>query len=255
MSHNIFFIDNETNVVASVESALSKNGWRFQTAGSYGEAMPILRNSCFDLYLVDLVLDEDSFGGAELVRALRGDATLNHPKSSPIVFMSQFLLESEALGASRGRKWVVVGDEYRVPRLQNWDELTGILLEILSHHQANVGATPGSGQGGGSPQKSVPPSGSGVRPSAMLPVAPSPSADPRTLLLALRDDFQILHTRVQVAKERARKLVMPMTAAPAHSLEARMALNDAVKGTEMAAELLKRAADSLAKLGSSIPPS
>jgi len=75
MSHKILIVDDEPNIVMSLEFLLKKEGFITETAGDGDAALEKARSFMPDLILLDVMMPKKS--GFEVCEILRADAALN----------------------------------------------------------------------------------------------------------------------------------------------------------------------------------
>jgi DNA-binding response OmpR family regulator len=75
MTHKILIVDDEPNIVMSLEFLLKKEGFVVETAGDGDAALEKVRGFVPDLMLLDVMMPKKS--GFEVCEILRADATYN----------------------------------------------------------------------------------------------------------------------------------------------------------------------------------
>ena len=75
MSHKILIVDDEPNIVMSLEFLLKKEGFLTETAGDGDVALEKVRTFMPDLVLLDVMMPKKS--GFEVCEILRSDAALS----------------------------------------------------------------------------------------------------------------------------------------------------------------------------------
>jgi DNA-binding NtrC family response regulator len=68
---NILVVDDEPMITDGLRLVLSEEGYRVQTATSFGEGRALLDRAAFDLVITDLQLPDDAQGGLALLRAVK----------------------------------------------------------------------------------------------------------------------------------------------------------------------------------------
>lgn len=76
MSHKILIVDDEPNIVMSLEFLLKKEGFEIDTAGDGDEALEKVHSFTPDLVLLDVMMPKKS--GFEVCEILRADAALTN---------------------------------------------------------------------------------------------------------------------------------------------------------------------------------
>lgn len=76
MTHKILIVDDEPNIVMSLEFLLKKEGFVVETAGDGDAALEKVRSFLPDLILLDVMMPKKS--GFEVCEVLRSDSALNH---------------------------------------------------------------------------------------------------------------------------------------------------------------------------------
>ena len=76
MTHKILIVDDEPNIVMSLEFLLKKEGFVIETAGDGDAALEKVRSFLPDLILLDVMMPKKS--GFEVCEVLRSDSALNH---------------------------------------------------------------------------------------------------------------------------------------------------------------------------------
>lgn len=76
MTHKILIVDDEPNIVMSLEFLLKKEGFVIETAGDGDAALEKVRSFMPDLILLDVMMPKKS--GFEVCEVLRSDSALNH---------------------------------------------------------------------------------------------------------------------------------------------------------------------------------
>ena len=76
MTHKILIVDDEPNIVMSLEFLLKKEGFVIETAGDGDAALEEVRSFLPDLILLDVMMPKKS--GFEVCEVLRSDSALNH---------------------------------------------------------------------------------------------------------------------------------------------------------------------------------
>jgi DNA-binding response OmpR family regulator len=78
MTHKILIVDDEPNIVMSLEFLLKKEGFTTETAGDGDVALDKVRSFVPDLMLLDVMMPKKS--GFEVCEILRADTTLSQPR-------------------------------------------------------------------------------------------------------------------------------------------------------------------------------
>ncbi len=78
MTHKILIVDDEPNIVMSLEFLLKKEGFVTETAGDGDMALDKVRSFVPDLMLLDVMMPKKS--GFEVCEILRADAMLKQPR-------------------------------------------------------------------------------------------------------------------------------------------------------------------------------
>lgn len=78
MSYKILIVDDEPNIVMSLEFLLKKEGFTTETAGDGDEALDKVRHFLPDLMLLDVMMPKKS--GFEVCEILRADTALRQPR-------------------------------------------------------------------------------------------------------------------------------------------------------------------------------
>lgn len=78
MSYKILIVDDEPNIVMSLEFLLKKEGFTTETAGDGDEALEKVRQFLPDLMLLDVMMPKKS--GFEVCEILRADTALRQPR-------------------------------------------------------------------------------------------------------------------------------------------------------------------------------
>ncbi len=78
MTHKILIVDDEPNIVMSLEFLLKKEGFTTETAGDGDMALDKVRSFVPDLMLLDVMMPKKS--GFEVCEILRADTTLSQPR-------------------------------------------------------------------------------------------------------------------------------------------------------------------------------
>ncbi len=76
MTHKILIVDDEPNIVMSLEFLLKKEGFVIETAGDGDAALEKVRSFSPDLILLDVMMPKKS--GFEVCEILRSDSALNN---------------------------------------------------------------------------------------------------------------------------------------------------------------------------------
>ena len=76
MTHKILIVDDEPNIVMSLEFLLKKEGFVIETAGDGDAALEKVRSFLPDLILLDVMMPKKA--GFEVCEVLRSDSALNH---------------------------------------------------------------------------------------------------------------------------------------------------------------------------------
>lgn len=77
MTHKILIVDDEPNIVMSIEFLLKKEGFATETAGDGEVALDKVRSFLPDLVLLDVMMPKKS--GFEVCEILRADTTIKQP--------------------------------------------------------------------------------------------------------------------------------------------------------------------------------
>lgn len=77
MTHKILIVDDEPNIVMSIEFLLKKEGFATETAGDGEVALDKVRSFQPDLVLLDVMMPKKS--GFEVCEILRADTTIKQP--------------------------------------------------------------------------------------------------------------------------------------------------------------------------------
>lgn len=78
MVHKILIVDDEPNIVMSIEFLLKKEGFTTETAGDGDAALEKVRSFVPDLILLDVMMPKKS--GFEVCEVLRSDTTAQQPR-------------------------------------------------------------------------------------------------------------------------------------------------------------------------------
>ena len=78
MTHKILIVDDEPNIVMSLEFLLKKEGFQIDTAGDGDAALDKVRSFSPDLVLLEVVIPKKS--GFEVCEILRADTAFAHLK-------------------------------------------------------------------------------------------------------------------------------------------------------------------------------
>lgn len=78
MTHKILIVDDEPNIVMSLEFLLKKEGFVTETAGDGDLALDKVRSFAPDLMLLDVMMPNKS--GFEVCEILRADTALRQPR-------------------------------------------------------------------------------------------------------------------------------------------------------------------------------
>ncbi len=78
MTHKILIVDDEPNIVMSIEFLLKKEGFTTETAGDGDVALDKIRSFVPDLVLLDVMMPKKS--GFEVCEILRADTGLTQPR-------------------------------------------------------------------------------------------------------------------------------------------------------------------------------
>ncbi len=78
MTHKILIVDDEPNIVMSLEFLLKKEGFQIDTAGDGDAALDKVRSFSPDLVLIDVMMPKKS--GFEVCEILRADTAFAHLK-------------------------------------------------------------------------------------------------------------------------------------------------------------------------------
>lgn len=78
MVHKILIVDDEPNIVMSIEFLLKKEGFTTETAGDGDAALEKVRSFVPDLILLDVMMPKKS--GFEVCEVLRSDTTARQPR-------------------------------------------------------------------------------------------------------------------------------------------------------------------------------
>jgi DNA-binding response OmpR family regulator len=78
MTHKILIVDDEPNIVMSIEFLLKKEGFATETAGDGELALDKVRSFLPDLVLLDVMMPKKS--GFEVCEILRADTTMKQPR-------------------------------------------------------------------------------------------------------------------------------------------------------------------------------
>jgi len=98
MSKTILIVDDEPNIVLSVEYLLKREGFEVRTAGDGQAAIEMLATSCPDLMILDVMMPRKN--GFEVCKEVRADPALS---GLPIILLSAKGREVEiAKGLSLG---------------------------------------------------------------------------------------------------------------------------------------------------------
>ncbi|MFZ9616345.1 MAG: response regulator transcription factor [Fluviibacter sp.] len=121
MTHKILIVDDEPNIVMSLEFLLKKEGFTTETAGDGDVALDKVRSFVPDLMLLDVMMPKKS--GFEVCEILRADTVLKQPK---IIMLTAKGRETEqAKGLALG------ADAYMLKPFSTKD-LVAKIREILS---------------------------------------------------------------------------------------------------------------------------
>ena len=83
MTKDVLIVDDETNILTSVEEVIRSMGHQAKTASSGKEALKILQQESFDLVLLDILMPKMS--GGQVLQKIRADKKLHNLK---VVFFS-----------------------------------------------------------------------------------------------------------------------------------------------------------------------
>ena len=78
MSKKVLIVDDEPNIVMSIEFLLKKEGFTTETAGDGDAALEKVRSFVPDLILLDVMMPKKS--GFEVCEVLRSDTTARQPR-------------------------------------------------------------------------------------------------------------------------------------------------------------------------------
>ena len=78
MTHKILIVDDEPNIVMSLEFLLKKEGFQIDTAGDGDAALDKVRSFLPDLVLLDVMMPKKS--GFEVCEILRADSAIRQPR-------------------------------------------------------------------------------------------------------------------------------------------------------------------------------
>lgn len=78
MTHKILIVDDEPNIVMSIEFLLKKEGFVTETAGDGDAALEKVRSFAPDLVLLDVMMPKKS--GFEVCEVLRSDTASHQPR-------------------------------------------------------------------------------------------------------------------------------------------------------------------------------
>jgi DNA-binding response OmpR family regulator len=83
MPKRILVVDDDENILSLERTILEKNGFSVTTAGSGEEALRLLKESSFDLVLLDVMMpDKDGF---EVCRLIKQDP---RTRTLPVIFLT-----------------------------------------------------------------------------------------------------------------------------------------------------------------------
>ena len=71
--HRLLVVDDEADLLDLLKAALSVNGWEVDTAGTAGEALPLIDKNTYDMAVLDVQLPGE-LSGQQLYQYLRGTA-------------------------------------------------------------------------------------------------------------------------------------------------------------------------------------
>jgi DNA-binding response OmpR family regulator len=77
MTHKILIVDDEPNILMSLEFLLKKEGFQIDTAGDGDAALDKVRSFAPDLILLDVMMPKKS--GFEVCEILRADSAIRQP--------------------------------------------------------------------------------------------------------------------------------------------------------------------------------
>ncbi len=78
MTHKILIVDDEPNILMSLEFLLKKEGFQIDTAGDGDAALDKVRSFAPDLILLDVMMPKKS--GFEVCEILRADSAIRQPR-------------------------------------------------------------------------------------------------------------------------------------------------------------------------------
>ena len=78
MTHKILIVDDEPNIVMSLEFLLKREGFTTETAGDGDVALEKVRSFAPDLMLLDVMMPKKS--GFEVCEILRADSAIRQPR-------------------------------------------------------------------------------------------------------------------------------------------------------------------------------
>ena len=78
MTHKILIVDDEPNILMSLEFLLKKEGFQIDTAGDGDAALDKVRSFAPDLILLDVMMPKES--GFEVCEILRADSAIRQPR-------------------------------------------------------------------------------------------------------------------------------------------------------------------------------
>ena len=121
MTHKILIVDDEPNIVMSLEFLLKKEGFTTETAGDGDMALDKVRSFVPDLMLLDVMMPKKS--GFEVCEILRADTTLSQPR---IIMLTAKGREAEQA------KGLALGADAYVLKPFSTKDLVAKIREILS---------------------------------------------------------------------------------------------------------------------------
>ena len=80
---NILLVEDDKDISDYYTSSLQQTGFMVTTANNLVEALQIFRESCFDLVILDIVLNDDTEAGFKICKKIRSKS-----RDIPIIFLS-----------------------------------------------------------------------------------------------------------------------------------------------------------------------
>lgn len=122
MAGKVLIVDDDGDIVGSLQSRLEWLGYECQSASNGKEALRIIRENDLDIVLLDLEMPE--LGGIEVMKQLTGDTTMDSSCRPAIVIMTAFGTVSRAVEAMK------LGAQDFLPKPFDADHLSVVLRKI-----------------------------------------------------------------------------------------------------------------------------